>query len=62
MSTELDQLESIRERLDETQAGPDRHTLNDIALTHIESAIGALEDLERIKKEKNDNERNRTSI
>ena len=52
MSPELKALEEARIHLEALQAGSTHYTLNDIALTHVESAIGALEDRDRIEKNK----------
>lgn len=49
MSPEQKSLEEARERLEKLQQGSAHYTLNDIALTHVEAAIGALEDRDRIK-------------
>lgn len=50
MSPEQQSLEDARLRLEKLQAGSSHYTLNDIALTHIEAAIGALEDRDRMNR------------
>ena len=52
MSPELQSLENLRDGLEIIQSGEMRHTLNDIALTHIEAAIGAIADRDRIQGDK----------
>lgn len=55
MSPEQKSLEDARLILEKLKAGSSQYTLNDIALTHIEAAIGALEDRDRLNRNSKNN-------
>lgn len=52
MSPELKKLEELREQLEKRQSGPEHSSLIDIALTHVEAAIGAMQQLENRYQER----------
>ena len=51
MSPELKALKGVLKHLDSNQSNSSHYNLTSIALTHIEAAIGALEDRDRIQGE-----------